>query len=59
MKNENKSNNKKYISLLLFNIENFIFCQKTYLEKLSLYYIYLHYIMLQKFTLYFREVPST
>ena len=35
MKNEKKSNNS--FLLLLFYIGKFIFCQKTYLEKLSLY----------------------
>ena len=35
MKNEKKSNNS--LLLLLFYIGKFIFCQKTYFEKLSLY----------------------
>ena len=37
-KNEKKSiNNTKYFLLLLFCMENFIFCYITYLEKLCLY----------------------
>ena len=37
-KNEKKSiNNTKYFLLLLFYMENFIFCYITYLEKLCLY----------------------
>ena len=36
-KNEKKPNNKNKYFFTFFYIENFIFCEETYLEKLSLY----------------------
>ena len=36
-KNQKKPNNNNIFLLLLFYLERFIYCSKTYLEKLNLY----------------------